>query len=151
MWQALGSPGQHRGASEGRALGPKSLRVTNGKGKGALRLISISRVQVRRPNIMLRSSIAHLRKARLFSSKAVATEKRALRKTDAFRKKSVSAFTSRNLFIGGIGLSAAGVWLGLDEGEWSAKIRKTLYDSPLGDFFKLVKVNKRFKMNKQTG
>ncbi len=34
MWQALGSPGQHRGASEGRALGPKSLRVTNGKGKG---------------------------------------------------------------------------------------------------------------------
>ena len=35
MWQALGSPGQHRGASEGRALGPKSLRLTNGKGKGA--------------------------------------------------------------------------------------------------------------------
>ena len=34
MWRALGSPGQHRGASEGRALGPKSLRVTNGKGKG---------------------------------------------------------------------------------------------------------------------
>ena len=34
MWHALGSPGQHRGAREGRALGPKSLRVTNGKGKG---------------------------------------------------------------------------------------------------------------------
>ena len=34
LWRALGPAGYNRGAREGCALGPKSLRVTNGKGKG---------------------------------------------------------------------------------------------------------------------
>jgi import inner membrane translocase subunit TIM50 len=60
-----------------------------------------------------------------------------------FRKKTGGGLTSRNFFIAGIAGSTLAAWLGLDEGEWSAKIRKTLYDSPVGDFYKLILVNLR--------
>jgi import inner membrane translocase subunit TIM50 len=79
------------------------------------------------------------------SIRKLCTQPQPLHKgADQFRKKAGGGgFTSRNLFIGGIIGSTAATWLGLDEGELSAKIRKTLYNSPLGDFYKLVMVNLR--------